>query len=61
MAEAIRAKTDIKFGLYYSLYEWFHPLFLKDAANNFMTQDYMEVVICLEVFFFLNIHGVCSS
>ncbi|XP_071815087.1 alpha-L-fucosidase-like isoform X1 [Apostichopus japonicus] len=45
MAEAIRAKTDIKFGLYYSLYEWFHPLFLKDAANNFMTQDYMEMVM----------------
>lgn len=43
LAAAVRSKTDIKFGLYYSLFEWFHPLYLKDAANNFSTQDYMKV------------------
>ncbi|XP_071815084.1 alpha-L-fucosidase-like isoform X2 [Apostichopus japonicus] len=45
MAEAVRSRTDIKFGLYYSLFEWFHPLYLKDAANNFSTQDYMKMVM----------------
>ena len=29
LEKAIR-KTDIKFGLYYSLYEWFHPLWVMD-------------------------------
>uniref|UniRef100_A0A7E4ZTA6 Putative alpha-L-fucosidase n=1 Tax=Panagrellus redivivus TaxID=6233 RepID=A0A7E4ZTA6_PANRE len=27
-------KTDIHFGLYLSLMDWFHPLFLSDNANN---------------------------
>ena len=26
---------DVHFGLYYSLIEWYHPLFLKDKGNNF--------------------------
>ena len=26
-------KTDVKFGTYYSLYEWFNPLYQKDAAK----------------------------
>ncbi len=29
LEQAIR-KTDIKFGLYYSLYEWYHPLWIYD-------------------------------
>uniref|UniRef100_A0A7E4V3M6 Putative alpha-L-fucosidase n=1 Tax=Panagrellus redivivus TaxID=6233 RepID=A0A7E4V3M6_PANRE len=27
-------KTDIHFGLYFSLMDWFHPLYLSDKANN---------------------------
>jgi len=41
LSEAIRNSTDIKFGLYHSLYEWFHPLYLKDKANNWTTQDFV--------------------
>ena len=26
-------KTDVKFGVYHSVYEWFHPLFLKDPEE----------------------------
>ncbi len=29
---------DVKFGIYYSLFEWFNPLYLKDKANNFTTR-----------------------
>ena len=31
-------QPDVKFGLYYSLFEWFHPLYLRDKANNLTTR-----------------------
>uniref|UniRef100_F6TJX9 Alpha-L-fucosidase n=1 Tax=Monodelphis domestica TaxID=13616 RepID=F6TJX9_MONDO len=37
---AIRSKTDLHFGLYYSLFEWFNPLFLLDKANKFKSKRY---------------------
>ncbi|KAM9003234.1 plasma alpha-L-fucosidase [Sarcophilus harrisii] len=37
---AIRSKTKLHFGLYYSLFEWFNPLFLEDQANFFQTRYY---------------------
>ena len=43
LASSIRKRTNIKFGLYYSLYEWFHPLYLKDKENKFTTQLYVNV------------------
>lgn len=30
---------DIHFGLYYSLYEWFHPVYLKDKESNFTSRQ----------------------
>ena len=33
----------MRFGLYFSLFEWFHPLFLSDQANHFRTQRYVSV------------------
>ena len=48
LATAIRNNTDIHFGLYYSLFEWFHPLFLKDKANKFTTQEYIAVNFFME-------------
>ncbi|KAK7499558.1 hypothetical protein BaRGS_00009210 [Batillaria attramentaria] len=41
LADAIRNKTQLKFGLYHSLFEWFNPLYLQDKANNFSTQDFV--------------------
>ena len=41
MADAIRNSTDLKFGLYHSLYEWFNPLYLQDKANGWATQDFV--------------------
>ena len=33
---------NIHFGLYYSLFEWFHPLHTKDQDNNRTTNDFVR-------------------
>ena len=39
LATAFREKHPmIPFGLYYSLYEWFNPLYKRDEANDFKTR-----------------------
>jgi len=43
LAGAIRRRTDIHFGLYHSLFEWFNPLYLADKAAGFKTQKFVEV------------------
>ena len=43
LSEAFEKKDGMHFGLYYSLYEWFHPLYLKDKRNDFNTQDFIKV------------------
>ncbi|XP_078722601.1 tissue alpha-L-fucosidase [Lampetra fluviatilis] len=40
LAAAVR-KRGIHFGLYHSLYEWFHPLYLKDKESGFKTQSFV--------------------
>ncbi|CAF1238519.1 unnamed protein product [Adineta steineri] len=42
LATAIRNRTNLVFGLYYSLFEWFNPLYLRDKSNNFTTQYYSK-------------------
>lgn len=42
LANAIRNSTDLRFGLYYSLFEWFNPLYLQDKANKWATQSYVR-------------------
>ncbi|XP_012279238.1 alpha-L-fucosidase isoform X2 [Orussus abietinus] len=37
LAETIRNESSIKFGLYHSMYEWYHPFYLADKENNFTT------------------------
>ena len=42
LAKAIRSTTpDLRFGLYHSLYEWYHPLYRRDKHNNFTTNDFV--------------------
>uniref|UniRef100_A0A5S6QA82 Putative alpha-L-fucosidase n=1 Tax=Trichuris muris TaxID=70415 RepID=A0A5S6QA82_TRIMR len=53
LASAIR-KAGIRFGLYYSLYEWFNPLFLSDTAANFTTQSYVENIVHPQLYDLIN-------
>ncbi|KAK3612042.1 hypothetical protein CHS0354_021724 [Potamilus streckersoni] len=41
LADSIRRRTNLHFGLIYSLFEWFNPLFMQDEANGFQTDDYV--------------------
>ncbi len=43
LANALRNRTDIAFGLYHSMFEWFHPLYLEDKQNGFKTQLFPNV------------------
>ena len=45
LARAFRNLSDpeVRFGLYYSLFEWFNPHYLKDKANGFKTDEYIQV------------------
>ena len=43
LESSIRERTNVTFGLYFSLYEWFNPTYVKDKNNDFETQDYVEV------------------
>jgi hypothetical protein len=43
LANAIRNRTDLVFGLYHSMYEWFHPLYLEDKKNGFQSQQFPNV------------------
>lgn len=42
LATAIRNESDLRFGLYHSLYEWFNPMYLSDKANNFETNEFVQ-------------------
>lgn len=41
LANAIRSKTTLKFGLYHSLFEWFHPLYMNDKRNMFRENEFV--------------------
>ncbi|KAG5842334.1 hypothetical protein ANANG_G00176530 [Anguilla anguilla] len=34
-------KRSLRYGIYYSLYEWFHPLYLSDKKSGFRTQEFV--------------------
>jgi len=43
--EAFKLKHGLHFGLYYSLFEWDHPLYKFDKENNFTTRAYVNHVM----------------
>ncbi|CAH2013320.1 unnamed protein product [Acanthoscelides obtectus] len=44
VGELSRAVRDenLTFGLYYSLYEWFNPMYLSDKQSNFTNNEFVE-------------------
>lgn len=44
----------LKFGLYHSLYEWFHPMYINDKKNNFTTQDFVNEKTLPELYDIVN-------
>ncbi|KAL3877688.1 hypothetical protein ACJMK2_035355 [Sinanodonta woodiana] len=53
LAAALRVKS-IHVGLYHSLFEFFHPLFLQDKANNYATQDFVRIKTLPELYELVN-------
>ncbi len=45
LAGAIRNRTDLVFGIYHCMYEWFNPLYVQDKQNNFQTQTFPTVCL----------------
>nr|XP_050033006.2 alpha-L-fucosidase-like [Dermacentor andersoni] len=48
-AKVLKTTTNIRLGVYYSLYEWFNPLFLDDRENNFKTNEFIQFKILPEL------------
>ncbi|XP_011501393.1 PREDICTED: alpha-L-fucosidase-like [Ceratosolen solmsi marchali] len=49
LSTAIKKHTNLKFGLYHSLFEWFNPLYLQDKKNNFSTDFFVTNKIIPEM------------
>ncbi|XP_012144030.1 alpha-L-fucosidase isoform X1 [Megachile rotundata] len=49
LSSAIRSSTNLRFGLYHSMYEWYNPLYLSDKENNFTTQIFVQQKIIPEL------------
>jgi alpha-L-fucosidase len=54
LATAIRNTTDLRFGLYHSLYEWFNPLYLDDKSSGFKTKNFVEMKTMPELYDLVN-------
>ncbi|XP_015509489.1 alpha-L-fucosidase isoform X1 [Neodiprion lecontei] len=54
LAQAVRQNTDLKFGLYHSMYEWFNPMYLNDKNNNFETDTFVTQKIYPELLELVN-------
>ncbi|XP_066901619.1 alpha-L-fucosidase [Halyomorpha halys] len=49
VSKAVRSRKGLRFGLYHSLYEWFHPLYLADKQTNFTAQNFVDNKILPEM------------
>lgn len=42
LGEAIKKRSKLVWGLYYSLFEWFNPMYLTDKENNYTTRHFVD-------------------
>nr|CAB3247383.1 alpha-L-fucosidase [Phallusia mammillata] len=54
LANAIRNKTSIHFGLYHSLFEWFNPSYLQDKESGFKTDKFVKEKTMPELYDIVN-------
>jgi len=54
LANSIRNRTDIHFGLYHSMFEWYHPLYLQDKAAGYKTTKFPEAKALPELYEIVN-------
>ncbi|XP_044270191.1 alpha-L-fucosidase-like [Tribolium madens] len=48
LAKRVKAR-GLHFGVYHSLFEWYHPLYLQDKTNNWNTSDFVDLKIIPEM------------
>lgn len=49
LATAIKKHSDLRFGLYHSLYEWYNPMYLADKKSGFKSADFVDKKIIPEM------------
>ncbi|EDO47983.1 predicted protein, partial [Nematostella vectensis] len=54
LAKAVRNKTNVSFGLYFSLFEFYHPYYLEDLKNNYTTHKYVDEVMLPQMYDLIN-------
>lgn len=54
LADAVRSKGSLRFGVYHSLFEWFNPLYLRDKANEWQTRDFVHGKTLVELYELVN-------
>ncbi|GFN88829.1 plasma alpha-l-fucosidase [Plakobranchus ocellatus] len=54
LMNATRQRTNLKFGLYHSMFEWFHPLYLADKQSGFKTQNFVNQKTLPELYEIVN-------
>jgi len=54
IAQAVRSRTSLHFGVYHSLFEWFNPFYLNDKENHFKTRDFVKQKTMPELYDLVN-------
>ncbi|XP_055911229.1 putative alpha-L-fucosidase [Eupeodes corollae] len=57
LSTAIREKTSIRFGLYYSLFEWFNRLYVEDKLHIFLENKYVQDKVLPELRELVELYG----